>query len=168
MRLYRVSAMTMLGLLLAACSSSTMNRDECMAVDWRTVGYEDGVAGRAGDRIGEHRKACAEYGVTPNLAAYQAGRAEGLREYCQPHNGYRYGAEGRAYYGACPADLAQPFVEAYDAGHELYVRERRLWCWVTPEGEGARCAMALSSNRRTLDTDREFETLKESLLGTKA
>jgi cytochrome c biogenesis protein len=47
----------------------------------------------------------------------------------------------------------------------LYIRERRLWCWVSGEGDGARCAMALSSNRRTLDTDREFETLKESLLG---
>jgi hypothetical protein len=103
-----------------------MNRDECMAVDWRTVGYEDGVAGRSGERIGAHRKACAEYGVTPDLAAYQTGRAEGLREYCHPHNGYRYGAEGRAYYGACPADLEPAFVEAYDAGHELYVRERRV------------------------------------------
>ncbi|MEJ6021844.1 cytochrome c biogenesis protein ResB [Ramlibacter sp. PS4R-6] len=50
----------------------------------------------------------------------------------------------------------------------LYVRERRLWCWVTPAGEGAHCAMALSSNRRTLDTDREFEHLKESLLAAKA
>ena len=148
MRLYRVSAMTMLG-LLAACSSSTMNRDECMAVDWRTVGYEDGVAGRAGDRIGEHRKACAEYGVTPNLAAYQAGRAEGLREYCQPHNGYRYGAEGRAYYGACPADLAQPFVEAYDAGHELYVRERRV----------------IDTDAAIADKRREIRRLEDSIAG---
>jgi hypothetical protein len=32
-------------LLLAACST-TMNKDECRTVDWRTVGYEDGVAGR--------------------------------------------------------------------------------------------------------------------------
>jgi hypothetical protein len=116
--------MTLLG-LIAACSS-TMSRDECRTVDWRTVGYEDGVVGRAGDRIGEHRKASAEYGVAPDLSAYQAGRAEGLREYCQPHNGYRYGAEGRNYYGACPADLAPAFIEAYDAGHELYVREQRV------------------------------------------
>jgi cytochrome c biogenesis protein len=47
----------------------------------------------------------------------------------------------------------------------LYVRERRLWCWLSGEGEGASCTMALSSNRRTLDTDREFEQLQESLLG---
>jgi cytochrome c biogenesis protein len=46
----------------------------------------------------------------------------------------------------------------------LYVRERRLWCWVAPADEGSRCTMALSSNRRTLDTDREFDSLKQSLL----
>jgi cytochrome c biogenesis protein len=50
----------------------------------------------------------------------------------------------------------------------LYVRERRLWCWVTGEGDNANCSMALSSNRRTMDTDREFETLKATLLGLKA
>jgi cytochrome c biogenesis protein len=49
----------------------------------------------------------------------------------------------------------------------LYVRERRLWCWVTPAAGGAQCTLALSSNRRTLDTDREFESLKHLLLGPK-
>jgi cytochrome c biogenesis protein len=47
----------------------------------------------------------------------------------------------------------------------LYVRERRVWCWLAPEGEAARCTMALSTNRRTLDADREFEALKQELLG---
>jgi cytochrome c biogenesis protein len=46
----------------------------------------------------------------------------------------------------------------------LYIRERRLWCWVRGAGGGSHCTMALSSNRRTLDADREFEQLKEQLL----
>jgi cytochrome c biogenesis protein len=50
----------------------------------------------------------------------------------------------------------------------LYVRERRVWCWVTGQGDNARCTMALSSNRKTMDTDREFELLKRDLLGDKA
>ena len=111
-------------LCLGACAS--MSKDECRAVDWRTVGYEDGVSGQSGDRIGDHRRACADYGITPDLAAYRAGRADGLREYCQPHNGYRTGANGNTYYGACPADLAAAFEKGYDAGHELYVRKRRV------------------------------------------
>jgi hypothetical protein len=111
--------------MIAGCSS-TMSKDECRTVDWRTIGYEDGVAGRPGDQIGQHRRACAGYGVTPDLDAYRAGRADGLREYCQPHNGYRAGVSGAAYYDVCPADLATAFVAEYDSGHELYIRERRV------------------------------------------
>ena len=46
----------------------------------------------------------------------------------------------------------------------LYIRERRVWVWLAPEGEGARATMALSSNRKTLDADREFEQLQHKLL----
>jgi cytochrome c biogenesis protein len=47
----------------------------------------------------------------------------------------------------------------------LYVRERRLWIWLSPadQGEGSRASMALSSNRKTLDGDKEFELLKDRL-----
>jgi ribosome modulation factor len=113
--------------MLAACSSTaTMGQNECSAVDWRTIGYEDGVAGRSGAQIGVHRRACAKYGITPDLEAYQLGRAEGLREFCQPHNGYRAGATGASYYDVCPADLAARFLAQYQAGHELYVHEQRV------------------------------------------
>ncbi|MGN1056571.1 MAG: cytochrome c biogenesis protein ResB [Comamonas sp.] len=47
----------------------------------------------------------------------------------------------------------------------LYVRDRRLWIWVTPSGSGAQATMALSSNRKIMDTDREFGNLTEKLLG---
>src|SRR5690606_33322407 len=48
----------------------------------------------------------------------------------------------------------------------LYVRERRLWVWVAPAaGGGSSAVMALSSNRRNQDTDREFAHLRSRLLG---
>jgi len=122
---YEALLVAVVALLLGACAAK-MSKDECRTVDWRTVGYEDGVAGRPGDRIGEHRRACAEYGVTPDLNAYLAGRTAGLREYCQPHNGYRAGVSGYTYYDTCPADLAEQFEKAYDEGRALYVRERRV------------------------------------------
>lgn len=51
----------------------------------------------------------------------------------------------------------------------LYIRERRLWVWLQDDGAGAtRVKMALSSTRQTLDTDREFERLQRTLLGTTA
>ena len=47
----------------------------------------------------------------------------------------------------------------------LYVRERRLWVWLAPQPQGGlRATLALSSNRKTLDADREFELLKTRLL----
>ena len=48
----------------------------------------------------------------------------------------------------------------------LYVRERRIWVWLSPAGEGAQARMALSSNRKMIDVDREFERLRNRLLGT--
>ena len=53
----------------------------------------------------------------------------------------------------------------------LYVRERRLWVWLAPTGggdaHGSQATMALSTNRKTMDGDREFEQLKTTLLGVK-
>jgi cytochrome c biogenesis protein len=47
----------------------------------------------------------------------------------------------------------------------LYVRERRLWVWMAPSGGATQASMALSSNRKTLDVDREFDLLKSRLIG---
>ncbi len=51
----------------------------------------------------------------------------------------------------------------------LYVRERRLWVWLAPQAgsvqQGAAATMALSVNRKSMDTDREFQHLRDKLLG---
>ncbi|WP_457279743.1 cytochrome c biogenesis protein ResB [Polaromonas sp. P5_D5] len=66
----------------------------------------------------------------------------------------------------------------------LYVRERRVWVWLAPRGAGggqaedgnvagsmpesaeghSQATMALSTNRKTMDGDKEFEMLKTKLL----
>ncbi len=119
----RFSLLIIAPLALGACSS--MSAKECSVVDWRSIGYEDGVNGYAGDHIAQYRKACAKHGVGTDLASYQAGREAGLREYCQPANGYRVGANGGEYGGVCPAALERPFLSAFEAGHELYMFEWR-------------------------------------------
>ncbi len=43
----------------------------------------------------------------------------------------------------------------------LYVRERRVWVWISQ----GKAQMALSTNRKTMDGDKEFEMLKTKLLG---
>jgi cytochrome c biogenesis protein len=45
----------------------------------------------------------------------------------------------------------------------LYIRERRLWVWIRSGDGGAHALMAMSSQRKTIDFDREFEMLKGRL-----
>ena len=47
----------------------------------------------------------------------------------------------------------------------LYIRERRVWVWLTPEGQQTKASMALSTNRKTMDGDNEFGHLTEKLMG---
>ena len=109
---------------LAGCNS--MSARECLATDWQTVGYEDGVNGYAGDRIARYRNACSEHGITPSLPEYQSGRDQGLLEFCKPANGFRVGARGAGYGGVCPAGLDESFVDAYQSGRQLYVLRSRV------------------------------------------
>jgi cytochrome c biogenesis protein len=54
----------------------------------------------------------------------------------------------------------------------LYVRERRVWVWLAPRhaadpdeaAAASQATMALSTNRKTMDGDKEFEMLKTKLL----
>jgi len=46
----------------------------------------------------------------------------------------------------------------------LYIRERRLWVWLAPAGRGTKITAAMSTTRRTLDADAEFEQLKHLIL----
>lgn len=111
-------------LALSGCAG--MGKDECRAMDWRTVGYEDGATGQGIERLTSRRQACSKHGVAPDLDAYLAGRDEGLLEFCRPANGFRVGARGRDYAGICPAHLDLAFTDAYQAGRTLWQLETQV------------------------------------------
>ncbi len=50
----------------------------------------------------------------------------------------------------------------------LYIRDRRLWIWIKPatDGQGSQALLAMSTQRRTLDFDKEFEQMKGRLAGS--
>jgi hypothetical protein len=121
---YLIACLALACLGLGSCT--TLSKSECMASDWRTIGYEDGAAGHAASRIGVHRKACAEHGVAPDFDAYQAGRTEGLVEFCTAANGYRIGAAGGQYAGVCPIEREGDFLRAFSEGHEAYELRSRV------------------------------------------
>ncbi len=106
------------GLALSGCAS--MSSEECMASDWSAIGYEDGARGYTSARFSTHRKACAKHGVTADFRAYQAGRDEGLVEFCQPSRGYNLGVSGGNYNGVCDVALEEEFLDAFRVGQQLY------------------------------------------------
>lgn len=105
---------------------ATMKKEECLTVDWYSVGFEDGTKGYKVSRIGSHRKSCAKYGVMPDLQLYQEGRSEGLFEYCTPNKGFRLGLRGRPYNDVCRGELKGPFQEAYNIGKDIYFFEHDI------------------------------------------
>ena len=117
MRNYRLALVILLALLVSGCA--TMDKPECRQADWQMIGIEDGAKGHPVSYIGNHRKACAEYGVQPDLARYQLGHQAGLTQFCSARNGFSQGRAGRKYNEVCPAGLREQFVGGYNTGREL-------------------------------------------------
>ena len=112
-------------LFVASCAS--LDHDDCMQADWYTIGLEDGARGRAVERLGDHRRACAKHNVVPNAERYMSGRNEGLKSFCTYERGYAEGRAGHAYSGACPQPAS--FMAGYQRGralHELYRQRDEL------------------------------------------
>jgi len=140
--------------ILALSGCASMSSEECVATDWSAVGYEDGARGYTTERFTSHRKACAKHGVTADFEAYQAGREQGLVEYCQPGRGYDVGARGARYYGVCPVELEQDFLDAYNAGYHLYTLRSNV----------NRANSAIAAKERELENVQDQVRQKEAAL----
>ena len=111
---------------LFASGCATMNQSECQTADWAMIGMEDGARGRLGSYIGNHRSACAKFGITPDLNSYQSGHAQGVRQYCTERNGFARGRSGNRYNGVCPPELERSFLDAHSLGMDIYLANREL------------------------------------------
>jgi hypothetical protein len=111
-------------LLLAGCAS--MDKNECVSANWYAIGLEDGAQGRGVDRLGAHRRACAEHKVSPDGERYAAGHGEGLKSFCTYERGYALGRSGKATTATCPPGLREDFLAGYGRGRELHGLQRNL------------------------------------------
>lgn len=119
-------AATVAVLSLSFSGCAALSRSECKTANWHTIGYEDGVAGRAAARIGDYRKACAEYGISPDLGRYLEGRAAGLKLYCRPAHGFHLGLNGFSYNDVCPSGASALFFRAYEEGWAIHVAQKEV------------------------------------------
>jgi hypothetical protein len=106
--------------MLALAGCATLSEQECRSGDWDAVGREDGAAGAKADQFERHRKACARHAIEPQEAAWRAGYARGLEEFCTPKGGYLAGRDGRGHKELCvgkPQETA--FLQALRRGREI-------------------------------------------------
>lgn len=101
-----VRAMRYLVLCLAAIgltACATLSENECRAGNWYAIGKNDGAQGRPVSFLAQHAKACIDYGITPDRAAWARGRADGVPLYCTPSNAFKEGRRGKHLSPVCPA-----------------------------------------------------------------
>lgn len=109
-----------LAVLAALTGCASLDEGECRAGHWSELGARDGAQGLGVDRLGDHRKSCAEYGIAPDPGAYLIGRAQGLLRYCTPAVAVQEGLAGRPYRDVCPAELDARFAPTHRAALTVY------------------------------------------------
>lgn len=140
-------------LLLAGCASLTP--EQCRQADWRQIGFADGTGGLSAGRINDHAKACAEVGIRPNLDDYLNGREQGLRNYCQPENGFAVGRSGsQANSADCPEHMKPAFMARYLHGQQVYLLETDL---------ARRRARLYENNQRIRRDNQRIAAIREEL-----
>jgi hypothetical protein len=118
LKTHRCRLLALVTTMLGGCAA--MSQQECRVSDWHTVGFEDGAKGANVTRIAAYRKACAKYGVAPDLDSYRSGYGLGLQTYCQESNGFRIGSSGGQYEGVCPTQLEGQYLQGYRPGRQLF------------------------------------------------
>jgi len=114
-------SLTALAALVLSAGCSTLSESQCVASDWQTVGYADGLKGAQSSQLLQHQNACVKYGIIPEREAYLAGWEQGARRYCLPENGFSVGERGAQFSNVCPDELHPSFYAAYQEGRQLYM-----------------------------------------------
>ena len=103
---------------LGGCASLTEN--QCLNANWQSIGYSDGARGRLESYVSRHFDACSRVDITPDVAAWQAGRAQGLPLYCTVENAYSIGRDGDNLSPVCPASQQRALHQFWDWGYAYY------------------------------------------------
>jgi hypothetical protein len=111
-------------LLLSSCAN--MNESDCLTADWKLIGFEDGSFGKNESTISQHRKECAEYGVTPDLNVYRQGHFDGSKRFCTANNGFSQGRQGKDYSRSCPQQFEAEFLIGFADGQTLHALKKEL------------------------------------------
>lgn len=115
-----------LALVLSMAGCATLDKENCLSADWQLIGFNDGVEGRDAGRLEQHRDACSDYGVVPQMDQYLLGYDQGVRRYCSALNGYKEARMGKALNAVCNGDLQPEFGRGFELGAQAYQQVTRL------------------------------------------
>jgi len=115
-----------LAALTAVTGCASLSESQCLASDWKTIGYRDGLNGAQSSVLLRHQNACMKHGVMPDREAYLAGWHEGVAQYCDAGNGFNVGERGAAYSNVCPREMQEAFYSAYQEGRRLYLAQSEI------------------------------------------
>jgi len=107
-------------LIASLLGCSTLSEKQCKTAKWAELGERDAYDGYPRERLYDHHKACSEYSVAPQAAAYNEGWEKGVRLYCTPQRGFDVGKSGGSYRRICPPELEAAFQRGFETGQGLY------------------------------------------------
>jgi hypothetical protein len=111
-------------LFLSGCAS--LNQSQCVSADWSDLGSQDALRGKKSGYVAEHTKACFEYDIMPDFAAYKLGWQQAVMAFCQSDSGWRFGRKGRYYQQTCPQGSEQSFLVGYGLGKKIHSKEEEI------------------------------------------
>lgn len=80
---------------------------------------------------------------------------EGLRAFCTPQSGYRYGASGEIYQEVCPPNLESDFLTEYRKGRKVYL--------TAAAQEKEKEFQRLAGDLRTLENQRQSVSVQQTI-----
>lgn len=104
--------------MLAGCTTvpPEQRAANCAQTDWHRYGVNDGMLGVPGSERADLFADCTRLGQPADIARYQTGHEEGLKQYCTAENGYEVGRQGRRYHDVCPTELEPDFLQGLAQG----------------------------------------------------
>ncbi len=144
-----------LALVLGIAGCATLDKENCLSADWQLIGFNDGVEGRDAGRLEQHRDACSDYGVVPQMDQYLLGYDRGVRRYCTAVNGYREARAGKPLNAVCSGEQQQEFTRGFELGTEAHQQLARL--------ESARHELSILTSEQRADV-RDRNDKREQLI----
>lgn len=118
-------------LILAACATTgghtQQHTIDCQAPDWHALGNADGKNGRYPHEISRYNKRCPALALDMSVRSqWEAGRQEGLKNYCTKAHAYELGQRGYSMNQVCPEEGLLEIQQSHALGYQQYYQRQQL------------------------------------------